>query len=129
MTDPIADLIIRIKNAFMANNKEVLVPYSKIKKSIADILMSEGYVESVEVIEGKPFAQIKITLRYVGRIPAVTEVRRLSKPGRRLYTTANDIPRALGGYGITILSTSKGVMTDADARKQNIGGELLCQIW
>ncbi len=129
MTDPIADLIIRIKNAFMASNKEVLVPYSKIKKSIADILMSEGYAEKVEVIEGKPFAQIKITLRYVGRVPAVTDVKRLSKPGRRLYTTANDIPRALGGYGITILSTSKGVMTDSNARKQNLGGELLCQVW
>lgn len=129
MTDPIADFIIRIKNAFMANKREVSVPYSKMKKSIADILEEEDYIESVEVVEGKPFARIKMRLRYVGRMPAVTEVKRLSKPGRRLYSAVNDIPRSLGGYGITIVSTNKGVMTDAQARKQNVGGELLCQIW
>lgn len=129
MTDPIADLLIRIKNAHLARHEEVLVPYSKIKKNIADILLSAGYVRSVELTEANPFTQIAIKLRYVGKLPAVTEVKRLSKPGRRLYSPAKDIPRALGGYGITIVSTSKGLMTDTDARKQNIGGELICQVW
>jgi small subunit ribosomal protein S8 len=129
MTDPISDFIIRIKNALMANHKELLVPYSKMKKSMADILVEEGYLDSAEVIEGKPFAQIKLGLKYVGRTPAVTEVKRLSKPGRRLYASVGQIPRALGGYGITIVSTNKGLMTDKQARKANIGGELVCQIW
>lgn len=129
MTDPIADLLIRIKNAHMARHNEVLVPFSKIKLNIAKILEQEGYIESAEVSDSKPFAEIAIKLRYVGKMPAVTEVRRLSKPGRKLYAPAKDIPRALGGYGITIVSTSKGVMTDKDARKQNIGGELICQVW
>ncbi len=129
MTDPIADFIIRIKNALMANHKEVLVPYSKMKKSMADILVEEGYLEAVDVIEGKPFTELKLTLKYIGRLPAVTEVKRLSKPGRRLYTPASKIPRALGGYGITIVSTNKGLMTNDKARKANVGGELVCQIW
>lgn len=129
MTDPIADFITRIKNAFMANHTEVVVPYSKMKKALAEILQSEGYIESVEIIEGKPFAEIKMTLKYVGRMPAVSEVKRLSKPGRRLYATAGEIPKTLGGYGITIVSTNRGVMTDTNARKNNVGGELLCQIW
>lgn len=129
MTDPIADLIIQIKNSFMVGKGEIVVPYSKVKKSIAEILMNENYLESVEVVDGKPFAQIKIVLRYVGRVPAITDVKRLSKPGRRLYVGAKSIPRALGGYGITVLSTNKGIMTDKEARKQNLGGELLCQVW
>lgn len=113
----------------MANHTEVVVPYSKMKKALAEILQSEGYIESVEIIEGKPFAEIKMTLKYVGRMPAVSEVKRLSKPGRRLYATAGEIPKTLGGYGITIVSTNRGVMTDTNARKNNVGGELLCQIW
>ncbi len=129
MTDPIADLIIRIKNALLARKKEVSLPYSKIKHSIAQILESEGYVQAVSVREGTPFSELVVTLKYVGKLPAVNGVKRLSTPGRRLYSSAYSIPRTLNGYGITILSTSKGVMTDTAARKQNIGGELLCQIW
>jgi small subunit ribosomal protein S8 len=129
MTDPIADLIIRIKNALMARKTSVRVPFSRVKQDIATILMQEGYVTNVAISENTPFKELDITLRYVGKLPAVNDVKRLSRPGRRLYAPASKIPRALGGYGITIISTSKGVMTDKTARKENVGGELLCQIW
>lgn len=128
-TDPIADIITRIKNAHMAKHTTVEIPFSKIKKSIVDILVTEGYVSEVTIKEGTPFNTLVLTLKYIGRLPAINDVKRLSKPGRRLYATAKKLPRALGGYGITIISTSKGVMTDKKARKENIGGELLCQIW
>ncbi len=128
-TDPIADIIIRIKNAHMARHATVELPFSKIKKSISDILVEEGYVSEATVKEGTPFNTIILTLKYIGKIPAINDVKRMSKPGRRLYAPAKKLPKALGGYGITIISTSKGVMTDKKARKENIGGELLCQIW
>lgn len=129
MTDPIADMIIRVKNAFLASKANVSIPHSKLKEALAKILETEGYVESFEVKPTTPQKTIEIKLKYIGKIPAITEVRRLSKPGRRMYATVNDIPRALGGYGVTIVSTSKGVITDKDARKIGVGGELLCQIW
>ncbi|NCN03828.1 MAG: 30S ribosomal protein S8 [Candidatus Pacebacteria bacterium] len=129
MTDPIADMIIRVKNAFMANKAEVSIPHSKVKEAIAKILEAEGYVESFEVAPTKPQRTINVKLKYVGKIPAITEVRRMSKPGRRVYSTVKDIPKALGGYGVTIVSTSRGVVTGSQARKMNIGGEVLCQIW
>ena len=128
-TDPIADIIIRIKNAHMARHEKIEVPYSKMKKAIADILLKEGYVSEVGIKESKPFNYLTITLKYVGKLPAVNDVKRLSKPGRRMYAPASKLPKTLGGYGITIVSTSKGVMTDKDARKANLGGELLCQVW
>jgi len=128
-TDPIADIIIRIKNAHMARHAKVEVPYSKIKKAIADILLKEGYVSEVGIKESKSFNYLVITLKYIGKLPAVNDVKRLSKPGRRLYAPVSELPKTLGGYGITIVSTSKGVMTDKDARKANLGGELLCQVW
>lgn len=129
MTDPIADMIIRVKNAFLASKATVEIPHSKMKEALAKILVAEGYVETFEVKATVPQKTIEIKLKYIGKVPAITEVRRLSKPGRRMYATVNDIPRALGGYGVTIVSTSKGVITDKDARKMNVGGELLCQIW
>ncbi len=129
MTDPISDLIIRIKNALMASHDQLSLPNSKAKKAVADILASEGYVTSVEVDDKEKHPQLVIKLKYVGKSPAITGVKRLSKPGRRLYSSSTDLPKTLGGYGITIISTNKGVMTDAEARKQNVGGELLCQIW
>lgn len=129
MTDPIADMIIRIKNALLARHSEVSMPHSKLKQSIAKILVAEGYIEGVEVKSDSIVPQIMIKLKYQGKTPAITDVRRISKPGRRLYAPANQIPRALGGYGITIVSTSKGVITDTQARKQNVGGEIICQIW
>lgn len=129
ITDPIADMITRIQNALMARHAKVVMPYSKLKKSIADILVAEGYLEGALLKDSKPFAELELTLKYVGKMPAVSGVKRVSKPGRRLYAAAHSIPKTLGGYGIMILSTSKGVMADKQARKQNIGGELLCQIW
>ena len=128
-TDPIADIIIRIKNAHMARHEKIEVPYSKMKQAISNILLKEGYVTAVDIKESKPFNYLVITLKYIGKLPAVNDVKRLSKPGRRLYSPVSKLPRTLGGYGITIVSTSKGVMTDKDARKANLGGELLCQIW
>ncbi len=129
MTDPIADMITRIKNAHLAGHPTVRMAHSKIKEAIARILEREGYVTGVTIEPHKPQPSIVIGLKYVGKVAAITDVRRLSKPGRRQYASANVIPRALGGYGITIVSTSRGVMTGDEARKQNVGGELICQIW
>lgn len=129
MTDPISDMIIRIKNALLVRHTEVEMPYSKMKAAIATILVAHNYVEAAEVKKDATHPTLVIKLKYVGKIPAITDVKRLSKPGRRLYSSSKHIPRALGGYGITILSTSKGVVVDTDARKQNLGGELICQIW
>lgn len=129
MTDPIADMITRIKNALMAGRTTVMIPHSKMKQSIGQLLVNNGYVESMEVKDIKPQGEIVIGLKYVNKVPAITEVRRLSKPGRRMYSSSKKVPRALGGYGLTIVSTSKGVMSDVEARKLNVGGEVLCQIW
>lgn len=129
MTDPIADMIIRIKNALLARHSQVVVPHSKIKHSIAQILEQEGYIAGMELSNEQPHSNLVLKLKYTGKTPVITDVKRLSTPGRRLYAPANHIPKALGGYGITIVSTSKGVITDKQARQQNVGGELLCQIW
>jgi small subunit ribosomal protein S8 len=129
MTDPIADMIIRIKNALMVRHAQVEIPYSKMKASIAQILLENNYIEAVEVKEQKPQSVLVVKLRYVGKLPAISEVKRVSKPGRRMYSAADKIPRSLGGYGITLVSTSKGVITSTQARKLNVGGEVLCQIW
>jgi small subunit ribosomal protein S8 len=129
MNDPIADMIIRIKNALMARHETVVVPHSRVKEEISKILVENNYVISYQVEQKMPQMELVFKLRYVGKIPAITDVRRVSKPGRRIYTSSTKVPKALGGYGITIVSTSKGIMTDKDARKQNVGGEVLCQIW
>lgn len=129
MTDPIADLLIRIKNAHLAKKAVILVPHSKVKVSILKILLAEGYIESFTVVGEEPKLEIEVQLKYVRKQPALSGVRRLSKPGRRLYVSAKEIPRTLAGYGLTILSTNRGILSDADARKQNVGGELLCKIW
>lgn len=129
MTDPISDFIISIKNALMARKESIVIPYSKLKESLAHILVREGYIAEVVVDDSTAFRQLIVTLKYVGKLPAVTDVRRMSKPGRRLYTPAAQIPKALGGYGITIVSTNKGILTDKEARKLHVGGELICQVW
>lgn len=129
MTDPIADMIIRIKNALMAGHSKVEIPHSKLKVSLAQILVEEGYVESAEVKQTGPFPVIEVGLKYMGKTPAITDVRRISKPGKRTYAGSKEIPSALGGYGITIISTNKGIVTDKKARQLNLGGEVLCQIW
>lgn len=129
MTDPISNFITSIKNAFMAHKETVVIPYSKLKESVARILLTEGYLSDVSVDETQAFKQLVLTLKYVGKLPAVTNVRRLSKPGCRLYSPVGQIPKTLGGYGITIISTNKGIITDKEARKLRVGGELICQIW
>jgi len=129
ITDPIGDMIIRIKNAFLAKKNEVVLPHSKIKEDIAKILERNKYIKSFEVVEKKPQKELIVKLRYVDSLPAITGVKRLSKPGRRIYAASNKIPSTLNGYGITIISTNKGVMIDRQAREKNVGGELLCKIW
>jgi small subunit ribosomal protein S8 len=129
MTDPIADMLTRIKNALLAQHKEVVLPHSKIKEAIAQILVDNNYVDSFEVIKQKPQSKLSLKLGYQNKWPKITGIRRVSKPGRRLYTAVGQIPATLNGYGITIVSTSKGLMTDTQAREKNVGGELLCQIW
>jgi len=129
MTDPIADMITRIKNALMAGRTQVSIPHSKMRQAVGQILVDTEYVKNMTFSQKTPQPEIIIDLKYVGKIPAITDVKRISKPGRRMYAPSNKLPRALGGYGITIISTSKGVMTDKDARKQNVGGEVLCQVW
>ncbi|HSW89784.1 MAG TPA: 30S ribosomal protein S8 [Patescibacteria group bacterium] len=129
MTDPIADMLIRIKNAYAAHHATVVVPSSKVKEAIGNVLVANKYVESMEKRDIAPQPELFITLSYAGRTPAITKIKRISKPGRRFYSAVDNIDRTLGGYGITIISTSQGVMTDREAKKKNIGGEVLCQVW
>jgi len=129
VTDPIADMLTRIKNAYLARKAVVVLPHSKAKEALAKVLVADLYVESYEVVDKKPQSELVLTLRYVGKRPALTGVRRVSKPGRRTYTPAKQIQRTLGGYGSTIVSTSSGIMNDKQARTQNVGGEVMCQVW
>jgi small subunit ribosomal protein S8 len=130
MTDPIADMLARIRNASQAAHDDLSIPASKIKESIARILVEEGFVEGYEVVEENPHRAIKMTLRYdESREPAIAGLRRVSKPGRRVYRPATDLPRVLGGLGVAIISTSQGVMTDKQARRERVGGEVLAYIW
>ncbi len=129
MTDSIADMIIRVKNAYMAKKKDVRAPHTKVLESIANLLKEEKYIESVSIEETTPRKTIVMTLRYVGVTPAVSDVKRISKPGLRKYSTSDKIPRTLGGYGLTIVSTSQGVMSGKQAKAKGIGGEILLTIW
>ncbi|MCH2108843.1 MAG: 30S ribosomal protein S8 [Polyangiaceae bacterium] len=132
MTDPIADMLARIRNAALARHEVTLIPASKMKKSIADLLQREGYVASVSEEEVGPAKRktISIVLKYSeNKKAAFAGIRRVSKPGRRVYVGHNEIPRVLNGLGVSILSTSRGLMTDAEARKNKVGGELLCEVW
>ncbi len=129
MTDPIADMLTRIKNAYLARKKTVVMPYSKVKGALAKVLVDHKYISEFEIVEKKPQSELLITLAYIGKEPAMTDMKRVSKPGRRMYTNADGIVRTLGGYGITIVSTSQGVMSDTEAKKKHVGGEVLCQVW
>ncbi len=130
VTDPIADLLTRIRNANIAAKEKVEVPASKLKMAIVDILKKEGYIRSYRVVEEKGHGVIRIYLKYGPKQERViTHLERISKPSVRRYADKDHLPRAINGLGICILSTSKGVMTDKDARRQGIGGEILCQIW
>jgi small subunit ribosomal protein S8 len=129
-SDPIADMLTRIRNAIMARHDSVLVPASRMKLYIAKILREEGFISEYEVQGSQPHRQIKIMLRYVDNSQSmICGLKRVSKPGLRVYAQRNEIPRIYGGQGITILSTSKGVMTGSKAWHQGIGGELLCYVW
>ncbi|MBD3249986.1 MAG: 30S ribosomal protein S8 [Candidatus Pacebacteria bacterium] len=129
ITDPIGDMLTRIKNAQLARKKQVVIPHSKMKTAIAQKMVENNYIKSFEVVEKKPQSEIVVELRYVDSLPAITGLKRVSKPGRRLYSKVTQIPSTLGGYGMTIVSTSKGILTDKEARQQSVGGELICQVW
>ena len=129
VTDPIADMLTRIRNAIMVNHDDVLVPSSRTKLAITRILKEEGFIEYYEVIKGKPQTMIKIRLKYTDGQPAILGLERVSKPGLRIYTKQREIPRVYGGLGIAILSTPKGIMTGREAWRSNTGGEILCYVW
>ena len=130
VTDPIADMLTRIRNGLTAKHETVEVPASKIKKAIADILLEEGYVKNVEYIDSDVQGTIKIPLKYGAKnTKVVSGLKRISKPGLRVYASSDKLPKVLNGLGIAILSTSKGVMTDKQARANNLGGEILAYIW
>jgi small subunit ribosomal protein S8 len=130
MTDPISDMLARIRNATRAAHTDVLIPASKIKENIARILVEEGYVDAYERVTNGSHPAIKMVLRYSEeRQPAISGIRRISKPGRRVYRGAGDLPRVLGGLGVAIISTSQGVMTDKQARRSRVGGEVLAYVW
>jgi small subunit ribosomal protein S8 len=128
MSDPISDMLTRIRNGGRALLPVIILPHSRIKEGVAKILKSEGYVSEVAV-EGATKKQIKIHLKYEGKKSVIEGLKRVSKPGLRKYVGATEIPRVRGGLGVAIVSTSEGLLTDAQARRKNLGGELLCHIW
>jgi small subunit ribosomal protein S8 len=129
VTDPIADFLTRIRNGARAEKPEVLVPYSRIKAEIARILKDEGYITDYTIDTSGAHPRIKVTNKLVNRSSAITGLRRVSRPGLRRYVGADEIPRVLGGMGLAILSTSRGILSGRDARKQKLGGELLAYVW
>ena len=129
ITDPIADMLTRIRNANAQRHETVDVPSSKLKKSIAEILLNEGYIKSFEEIEDNSQGIIRITLKYVNKQKVISGLKRISKPGLRVYANKEELPQVLGGLGIALISTSKGIMTDKKARQEGIGGEVLAYIW
>ena len=130
ITDPVADMLTRIRNANSARHETVDIPASNLKNSIADILLEEGYVKNVQTIADKGQGMLRITLKYLpGREKAITGLRRVSKPGLRIYAGAEELPQVLRGLGIAIISTSKGLMTDKKARASHVGGEVLAFVW
>lgn len=130
MTDPIADMLTRIRNAIRANKETVEVPSSNMKKAIAEILLNEGYVNSVDFVEDGYNGKLLITLKYIGKKkPVINSLKRASRPGLRVYAGVDNMPRVMDGLGIAILSTNKGIMTDKQAKANNVGGEVLCYVW
>ena len=130
MTDPIADMLTRIRNAIMVKKDTVEIPSSNMKKAIADILLSEGFVSDVKLVEDGYNGKLVLTLKYVGKGHSVINgLKRVSKPGLRAYAGVEDMPKVLNGLGIAVLSTNKGIMTDKQAKAANVGGEVLCYVW
>ena len=131
MTDPIADMLTRIRNALIVKKEKVEIPASKTKIDIANILVKEGYIQACEIVEAKPQNSIVLTLKYAQQkgLKVINGLERVSKPGLRVYANVNDIPKVYNGLGIAILSTSKGILSDKEARAMNVGGEVLAKIW
>lgn len=131
MSDPIADMLTRIRNANMRKHDTVDVPASKMKNAIAEILYNEGYIEKYELVDNGNFKDIRITLKYSQdkSVKIITGLKKISKPGLRVYAGKDDMPKVLGGLGIAIVSTNEGIMTDKEARRKGIGGEVLCFVW
>jgi len=129
-TDPIADMLTRIRNANQALHPEAVMPSSKLKEQIARILSEEGYVDGYQVADARVGKALTVRLRYQnGRVRVLKGIRRISKPGNRVYRGATEIPRVAGGIGVSIVSTSEGLLTDREARRRNVGGEVLCEVW
>ena len=129
ITDPIADMLTRIRNANAQRHETVDVPASKLKKSIAEILLEEGYIKAFEEIEDNSQGIIRVTLKYVNKQKVISGLKRISKTGLRVYATKDELPKVLGGLGIALISTSKGIMTDKKARQEGVGGEVLAFVW
>jgi small subunit ribosomal protein S8 len=133
MTDPIADMLTRVRNAMEREHKAVSMPHSTIKERVAEVLKDEGYIADYAVLPEQPQPVLRIELKYVGdrrhRRPVITDLRRISRPGRRVYVNRDEIPWVLSGMGIAILTTSKGIMTGEQARRQGLGGEVICEVW
>jgi len=130
MTDPVADMLTRIRNANTAGHATVDIPSSKIKKNIAEILLKEGYIKGFEVVEGEVQDTIRVQMKYASdKTRVITGIQRISKPGLKVYVKADEVPKVLGGLGIAIISTSSGLITDKEARKLGVGGEVVCYVW
>jgi small subunit ribosomal protein S8 len=129
MTDPIADLLTRIRNAYLAQKNIVTAPYSKTKEAICQILVQANYLDKIKILDTRPSKTLELSLKYVNKLPAITYLERVSKPGRRVYVRTHKLPRPLSNQGLAIISTSQGIMTNKLARKKGIGGEIICQIW
>lgn len=130
MTDPIADMLTRVRNGFRASHETVDIPYSKLKAAIGRILKAEGYIKNCRVIAEGDLKVLRVHLKYdQGKTSVISGLKRVSRPGRRMYKGYDDIPHVLNGFGISIVSTSKGVMTDREAKKLHVGGEVLCSVW
>lgn len=128
MTDSIADMLTRIRNAQKAGKENLEVPFSKLKRAVAEILVKAGYLQKLEEVKGQP-AKLILTLRYNGKEPAIRFIRRESKPGHRLYCKSSELPRILNGYGLAVISTPQGLMTDKEARERGMGGEVICSVY
>ncbi len=129
LSDPIGDMIARIKNAQMRNSKKVLMPSSKFKSKIAEVLKNEGYIINFNIINDKNKNQLEILLKYNSGNPVISTIQRISKPGRRIFSSVESLPKINNGLGIAIISTPKGVMSDIDARKEKVGGEIICKVF
>ena len=129
LTDPIADMLTRIRNAVLIKTEKVDIPASKMKVEVAKILKEEGFIKSYKIIKDKKQGILRITLKYTENEPMITGLKRISKPGRRVYVGKGKVPKAMGGVGVAIVTTSKGILTDEECRRDGVGGEVICHVW